>query len=105
MRWAGIGVAAALVVAGCALQYDRTYLGTEVGGYQIAGFSEVGPPNSGPGYVGVRNNEPVAMCVAWLDSAGGRGAYFRIEPGQEVYHPVRGALLSGVGATNDLSKC
>lgn len=105
MRWVGISGALALIVGGCAVQYDRAYLGTSVGGFQIAGFSEVGPPNSGAGYSGVRNNEPVPMCVAWINPGGVRGAYFRVGPGQEVYHPVRGVQLTGVGATNDLSQC
>jgi hypothetical protein len=106
MRWTmGILGAAALTVSGCALNYERTYLGTEIGGFQVAGFSEVGPPNSGPGYVGARNNEPVPMCVAWLSSNGVAGPYFRVQPGQDYYHPMRGALLSGLAVTSDLNKC
>lgn len=105
MRWTGIWSVAALAVTGCATQMDRTYLGTEVGGFQVAGFSEVGPPNSGPGYAGVRNNESVAMCVGWLLGGVPTGPYFRVEPGQDYYHPMRGALLEGVRVTNDLSRC
>lgn len=101
----GILAATALTVAGCALPVDRTYLGTQVGNFQIAAFSEVGPPNSGPGYSGVRNNEAVPMCVAWINPGGVSGPYFRIQPGQEIYHPMRGVMLTGVGASNDLSKC
>ena len=105
-RTVGIWSILALTVGGCAIQYDRTYLGTEVGEFQIAAFSEVGPPNSGPGQSGVRNNETSAICVKWLGAGGySNGPYFRIEPGQEIYHPMRGVLLSGISVTNDLREC
>jgi hypothetical protein len=95
-----------MTLTACAVTYERVYLTETVSSdWQIAGFSEYGPPNSGPGYVGVRNNEPVAMCVGWLSGGVPTGPYFRVEPGQDYYHPVRGAALEGVRISDDLSEC
>jgi hypothetical protein len=101
-RKIGTGLLAAITLTACAVTYEREYL-TEINpsGRQISAFQEYGPPNSGPGYAGVQNNEPFAVCVAWQSS----GPYFRVEPGQDLYHPMRGAALTGVSISDDLSEC
>lgn len=84
---------------------ERVYEFNELSGYQVAGFTEYGPSNSGPPLTGARNNEPGPLCIRWLQNGIPVTPYVRVEAGQEHYHPVPGAMNTLVEVSRDLGKC
>jgi hypothetical protein len=98
---------AAPTVTGCAIQMERTDLGTEAGGFQVTGSKEAGPLNFAAGYAGVRNHEPVAMRVGRLLGGVPSGTNFRVDNGVHVNPDavISGPSAAPAGLVPQRSKC